>query len=131
MGVERQMADKVGMRTGVFSAFADSAAPRSLTWSDLLALAEAPEGVVAIARDFLATWDPWEIEALPAECKPPRYFSAPEDIVGYAFTLARSDRAPGADDRGVQRMTHFFADAAQRIALLMSDAPPPAAPNDP
>jgi hypothetical protein len=31
----------------------------------------------------------------------------------------------------VQRMTHFFADAAQRIALLMSDAPPPAAPNDP
>ena len=102
-----------------------------MSWTDLVDLADRPEVVVAIAKDVLATWDPGEIAALPAECKPPGYFVAPEDIVSYAFTLARVDRQPGGDDQGVHRMTNFFSQAAQRIALLMSRAPAPRAGNDP
>ena len=122
------MTEKTGMRPEAFLA---SKSSRSLTWVDLLDLAEGPEKVVAIAKDFLATWDPWEIAGLPLDCRPPGYFVAPEDIVSYAFTLARFDRQPGEDHPGVRRMTHFFSPAAQRIAILMSAAPGPSAGNDP
>jgi hypothetical protein len=122
------MSDKAGTRTGLAP---ESEAARTMTWADLLQLARTPGHVVTIAKDFIATWDPWEIAALPEPCRPPGYFTAPEEIVDYAFTLARSEREPGPDDRGVQRMTHFFALAAQRIAALMSAAPPPEAGNDP
>ena len=49
-------------------------AQEPLTWADLLDEVTAPQDVLRVAKDFLATWDPYELAALPPECKPPAYF---------------------------------------------------------
>ena len=54
-------------------AMASYTAPRSLAWFDLLASASTPVEVVNVARDYLATWTPDEIAALPRACRPPRF----------------------------------------------------------
>ncbi len=103
----------------------------SLTWGDLLDDVDIPEDVLKIAKDFLATWDPYELAALPAECKPPDYFVEPEDIVNYAFTLMQSHCGAAHGDPGVYRMVKFFSNAARRVAILMSTTPFPPATNEP
>lgn len=103
----------------------------SLTWSDLLDDVDVPGDVLKVAKDFLATWDPYELAALPAECKPPGHFGEPEDIVNYAFTLVQSHCGAAHGDPGVYRMAKFFSHAARRVAILMSAVAPPAATNEP
>ena len=58
-----------------------------LTWADLLAAATTPGEVIRVVRDFMATWTPQELAALPADCQPPNKFGLPEDIVLYTFML--------------------------------------------
>jgi hypothetical protein len=106
-------------------------AQESLTWADVLDDAGTPQDVLKIAKDFLATWDPYELAALPADCKPPAYFVEPEDIVNYAFTLVQSHCGPAHGDPGVYRMVKFFSHAARRVAILMSAVPPALATNEP
>ena len=103
----------------------------SLTWGDLLDDVDAPEDILKVVKDFLATWDPFELAALPAECKPPPYFVEPEDVVNYAVTLVQSHCGPAQGDPGVYRMAKFFSHAARRVAILMSAVPSPAATNEP
>jgi hypothetical protein len=115
------------MRTG----FHSQAEPqRPLGWSDLVDLADTPQKLVSLARDYVATWDPWEVNALPVDCRPPHLLD-PESIVEYAFALAHYERLSGADDSGVRRMASFFSQAAQRAAALMSASPGAPAENDP
>ena len=106
-------------------------AQESMTWADVLDDVGTPHDVLSVARDFLATWDPYELAALPAECKPPGYFVEPEDIVNYAFTLVQSHCGSAQGDPGVYRMAKFFSHATRRIAILMSTVPPPSATNEP
>ena len=122
------MSDNNGMRTGIHTL---PESQRPLGWNDLVDSADTPQALVGVARDYIATWDPWEMNALPADCRPPAHLVDPEDIVEYAFMLAHHERAPGADDPGVRRMAAFFTHAAQRAAALMSSAPGAAAENDP
>jgi hypothetical protein len=103
---------------------------QTVTWAELLATALTPEEVLDITRDFLATWTPYELAALPAHCRPPEVFRSPEEIVLYAFTLVQHHCGPGATDEGVFRMAKFFSDAAQRVALVMSSAPRPRPSNE-
>lgn len=103
----------------------------SLTWGDLLDDVGVPEDILKVAKDFLATWDPYELAALPVECKPPAYFVEPEDVVNYAFTLVQSHCGPAQGDAGVYRMVKFFSHAARRVAMLMSAVPSPSATNEP
>ena len=107
-----------------------NARKQTVTWTELLATALTPEEVVDITRDFIASWTPYEIAALPAPCKPPEGFRAPEDIVLYAFTLVEYHLGAGASDEGVSRMARYFSHAAQQVALVMSSAPPPQAGNE-
>ena len=116
------------LKHGIF-ATSEPIEPR--TWRDLLADASAPEQVLRVAKDYLATWHPFELAALPAECKPPEYVVAPEDIVNYAFTLVQYQCGPNAGNEDADRLANFFSQAAQRVAILMSRAPQPAAPNEP
>ena len=97
-------------------------APRSLAWFDLLAAAATPEEVVNVARDFLATWTPEEIAALPRACRPPRTLKFPEEIVDYAFSLVKAHLDEGSDSNGVTRMATFFAEASWRVAAAMGNA---------
>ena len=105
-------------------------APRPAAWFDLLAAATTPDEVVHIARDYLATWTPEEIAALPRACRPPRIIKFPEEIVDYAFALVKAHLDAGADANGVTRMATFFAEASWRVAAAMSAAETAAAGND-
>jgi len=116
------------MRTGFHS---QPEPQRPLGWGDLVDMADTPQKLVSVARDYIATWDPWEVNALPVDCRPPAHLVGPEDVVEYAFALAHHERLPGADDPGVRRMSAFFSLAAQRAAILMSGAPGASAGNDP
>jgi hypothetical protein len=110
---------------------AASASRQTVTWAELLATALTPEEVLDITRDFIASWTPYEIAALPGPCKPPADgFRAPEDIVLYAYTLVSYHCGAGATDEGVSRMAKYFSHAAQQVALVMSNAPQPQAGND-
>jgi len=91
----------------------------SLTWPDLLALANTPEEVIGVARDFLASWTPQELARLPAGCKPPDKFAEPEEIVLYAFALVDQQVRAGVDHPGVFRMASFFSEATRRVTQLM------------
>ena len=91
----------------------------SLTWPDLLALSSTPDEVLGVVRDFIATWSPQEMNALPASCKPPGKFSMPEDVVLYAFALVDQQVHARVDDPGVYRMANFFSEATRRVTHLM------------
>lgn len=106
-------------------------AQESLTWGDVLDEVGTPHDVLKVAKDFLATWDPYELAALPADCKPPAYFVEAEDVVDYAFTLVQSHCGPAHGDAGVYRMVKFFSHAARRVAILLSAVPSPSATNEP
>ena len=96
---------------------------RSPTWPDLLNAVDSPEEVLSVVKNFLATWDPFELNALPLECKPPAYFLQPEDVVSFAFTVVQHHCGLGSGDPGTFRMATFFAHAARRIATLTRRTP--------
>ena len=104
--------------------------PRPVAWFDLLAAATTPAEVVRVARDYLATWTPDEIAALPRSCQPPGHLKFPEEIVDYAFGLVKT-HCDGVDDHpGVMRMATFFAEASWRVAAAMSAVEAAEARND-
>ena len=108
------------MTRGVFS---------HLTWADLLAAAATPGEVIGVVRDFMATWTPQELNALPADCQPPARFSLPEDIVLYAFMLVDHEMKESERDAGVLRMSAFFSEATRRVTHLMGALPQRSAAN--
>jgi len=121
------------MPSGIMAAKRDiraSAQRQTVTWAELLATALTPEEVLDITRDFIASWTPYELAALPSPCQPPEGFRAPEEIVLYAFTLVQYHCGPGASDEGVFRMATYFSHAAQQVAVVMSNTPRPVAGNE-
>ena len=96
-----------------------SGASSHLTWADLLAAATTPGQVIRIVRDFMATWTPQELAALPQDCQPPERFGLPEDIVLYTFMLVDHETKVLERDAGVARMSAFFSEATRRVTQLM------------
>ena len=94
-----------------------------MTWTDLLAMAITVDEVIHVARDFLATWTPQEMNSLPRECAPPARFIDPEDIVLYTFTLIEHQCHTDEEDAGIYRMAAFFSEATRHVTRLMSEVP--------
>lgn len=92
-----------------------------LTWQQRLDLARHEGEVVAIAREFLAMLDPYEIDRLPKRCRPPLKLVDREDIAGYAYDLMRH-QCDEADETAelVHKLAHFFSHASMRTAQLSS-----------
>jgi hypothetical protein len=88
------------------------------TWEHKLDCAKSVEDVVAAGREFLARFDPQEINSLPAKCRPPPKLVDPDDIGNYAYELVRNE----CDDRDaaeiVHRLARFFSHASIQIARL-------------
>ena len=91
------------------------------TWPELLQSAQGPREILALVRDFIATWTPQELESLPPGCQPPLRFQEPEDVVLYTFTLSQV-RLTGTESAALDRMWRFFMEATQRVGLAMSRA---------
>lgn len=90
-----------------------------LTWQHRLDLARDETEVVAIAREFIAMFTPYEIDRLPKPCQPPLKLVDREDIAGYAYDLMRHDcdDAPETAEL-VHKLAHFFSHASMRSAQL-------------
>ena len=103
--------------------------PQHHAWFDQLAATTSPEDVANVARDFIATWTPGEIAALPRALQPGS-MKFPEEVVDYAFTLVRAHVDGGSPNDALTRMATFFSEASWRVAAAMSAREAEEAHND-
>ena len=94
---------------------------RSIGWQGQLDHADRPEGVLAVARDYLAQVSPEEIAQLPEDCRPSRLVDA-DDVAAYAFELARRQSSPDSPEI-LHKLAAFFSDASARLSKIMADSP--------
>ncbi len=88
------------------------------TWADRLDEANTETEVLAVAQDFLAAIDSFEVDQLPSACRP-RKLARASDLTSYAFDVVRCQF--GKDDECgplIAGMAFFFAKAANRLAGL-------------
>jgi len=89
----------------------------------LLDAATNEHEVVQIARDFIASFTPHELELMPEECRPGKLVDA-QDIASYSYDLT-THRCAEADSGAdlIASFAHFFADATQRLAFVTRTNP--------
>jgi hypothetical protein len=92
------------------------------SWQDQLVAAPTVADVVAIARDFLATFSPYELVQLPAVCRPPSKLYDGEDVTTYAFEVVRHDfeKEPERVAQLVHKLAAFFSQASIRLSEIQS-----------
>jgi hypothetical protein len=102
-----------------------------VTWYRLLENAKSPLEVVAVARDYLATWTPEEIVRLPASVRPGKLRDERdiEELHARLVEEYRASKASGPALDALQRLTTFMVRAAIRISEL-SEERPTAEPGD-
>ncbi len=92
-------------------------------WQDQLEDADNVHDVIAIVRDFLASWDRHDLADLPEPCRPGKMFDA-NDVQSYALQLLRFDCA---SDSGaaqlITRMASFFSNASARLSAILARQP--------
>jgi len=89
-----------------------------LYWSRQIDAATSATEVVAVVRDYLATWTPKDLAKLPLECRPGRVKS-PGDIEQLHASLVEEyhqDRLTGEELSALQRLTSFIVRASLRLA---------------
>ncbi|HET7403932.1 MAG TPA: hypothetical protein VFJ62_19195 [Usitatibacter sp.] len=89
-----------------------------MSWHMVLDCATTLEEVVSVARDFVASFTPYETEFLPPECRPRKIVDA-KDVSDYAFELTRASCTGQGEGAAIaDKFKAFFADAAARVASL-------------
>ena len=94
-----------------------------LSWFQQIDAAQSPVDVVAVTRDYLATWTPDELGLLPAQCRPGRVKDV-LDIEQLHVNLVEEygrNRLSGEALSSLQRMTSFIVRASVRIAHLRTE----------
>ena len=96
---------------------------RMVSWYRLLDSARSSLEVVAITRDYMATWTPDEIARLPAAVRPGRMRDERdvEDLHARLVEEYRQTRATGAALESLQKMTSFMVRASIRVAELADE----------
>jgi len=102
-----------------------------VTWYRLLDNAKNSLEVVAVARDYLATWTPEEIARLPEALRPGKLRDERdiEELHAKLVDEYRASKASGLALDALQRLTTFMVRAAIRISEL-SEKRPTAGPAD-
>lgn len=98
-----------------------------LSWFQQMDAAKSPIEVVAIARDYLASWTPDELSRLPEPCRPSRVKDE-QDIDHLHVRLVEEygrNRLTGDALSALQRLTGFIVRASVRIAQLQTEEHPP------
>ena len=92
-----------------------------ITWQERLRVADSAENIIAVAKDFIAQLDPYELRTLPEPCRPARRFVDADDISSLADELARHSCRNGSEQAElVARLSQFFSSAASRLAEMTS-----------
>jgi hypothetical protein len=89
----------------------------AITWQQALDSAHTSQKVVRLAREFVATFSPLEIELLPAGCRPSAKIFE-EDIAAYAFDLVRYEMDHGDLPELLHKLARFFSHAATRLGQI-------------
>ena len=99
--------------------------PTMVTWYRLLDNAKHPLEVVAVARDYLATWTPEEIARLPADVRPGKLRDERdiEELHSMLVDQYRNTAATGLALDALQRLTTFMVRAVIRISELSQPKP--------
>ena len=89
-------------------------------WYQQIDAARSLAEVVAVARDYLATWNPREIALLPVAVRPGRMRDEQdiELLHGDLLDAFRDSKATGEALDELQRLTGFMARAVTRMAEL-------------
>ena len=107
-----------------------------LSWFRLIDNAKTAAEVIAITRDYLATWSPDDIAQLPRQCRPSRMKSV-DDLDSLHASLVeeyRTTRLEGDALASIQKLTSLVVRASVRVAQLEGEQPdgdeepPPARP---
>jgi hypothetical protein len=94
--------------------------PATLSWQDRLEESLSEAEIVDIARDFVAGFTPAEMNRLPQECRPGKFFEA-NDVTAYAFTLVRHECGDDAATAElVHKLAHFFSNASIRLSQVLA-----------
>ena len=91
-------------------------------WKSLLDAAQTEREVVEVTRDYLATWTPRELYALPPSCRPGLIKSG-EDVSSLAFELTQAHCNQGEDlqlAELVLKMMTFFTHASERLSQILA-----------
>lgn len=105
-----------------------------LSWFRQIDRARSAAEVLAIARDYIATWTPEELARLPAECRPGRIRDETdlEELHSVLVDEYRRSRLGIDELAALQRLTSFMVRSSVRLAQLShgdSEDPPPGAPS--
>lgn len=95
-----------------------------ITWYRHIDDALSVEQVVAVARDFLASWTPQEVARLPVGCRPSRIRDE-SDVIDLHERLVdeyRTTRSSGDELTALQLITGVMVRASLRIAELGGSA---------
>jgi hypothetical protein len=97
----------------------DGAHMKPTTWQRRLDGARRVDELVEASRDFVATFTPEELAALPESCWPPARIRDGDDIANYAFELVRHECEEGsASAELIEKLARFFSCASMRLAQL-------------
>ena len=89
-------------------------------WNGRLTDTHSVEGVIGLAREFVAGWTPEEIERLPADCRPPA-LNTVDDIAGYALTLVQKIVIGDATYAPrLNTMANFMVTASTRMSQILA-----------
>ena len=91
-----------------------------VTWESRLQRAYSVDDVLRVINDFLATWGPEELAALPEHLRPWR-MKGSDDVSLYAFRLMSRVTLPG-NAHILLRMSTFFSAASHRLSQILSIA---------
>ncbi len=91
-----------------------------LSWYRQLESAKSSLEVVAVARDFMASWTPHDLARLPDACRPGKMRDEIdiENLHALLVDEYRDTRASGEELESLQELTSFFVRASIRIAEL-------------
>jgi hypothetical protein len=97
----------------------------TLSWQGRLDAAASSEDVVSVARDYLASFTPYELAAMPGACRPPSKLYDGEDLTTYAFELVRHSSEHDAAEVAemVHKFAHFFSSASIRLSEIQAARP--------
>ena len=88
-------------------------------WRTRLDSADSMSAVIWIVKDFVASWAPGELAALPIDCRPGRMNDA-DDVTFLAYRLVREQLQARGEQRELHSMAHFFSLASTRLASLLA-----------
>lgn len=95
----------------------------AMSWQMVIEATQSEQELVQVARDFIASFTPHEVDLLPAECRPGKLVDG-DDLAAYSYDLTLH-RWDDNDDAAavIQSFTRFFADASERLAHIKRGDP--------